>query len=306
MDSKPVLDYLSNLQQRFCQKLAAFEQGSSFKSDHWHKAETETLQGHGQSNVLEFGQVIDKGGVNFSHVWGNQFPASATQTRTDLVGLPFEALGLSIVIHPKNPMIPCSHANLRLLISTDKAHKPVWWFGGGFDLTPYYPFQEDVILWHKAAKTACQPFGQSIYPSFKKWCDEYFYLPHRHECRGVGGLFFDDLNQANHGWSFEKCFSFIQSVGETYLESYMTIVEKRHRLEYTDAQKKFQQYRRGRYVEFNLLYDRGTLFGLQSNGRTESILMSLPNEVHWQYNWQPEPMSEEAKLNDFLKPQDWV
>jgi coproporphyrinogen III oxidase len=253
--------------------------------------------------VLSSGNVIEKGGVNFSHVIGRSLPPSATAQRPDLAGRSFHAVGLSLVIHPRNPYVPTSHANVRFFIAEKEDEAPAWWFGGGMDLTPYYPMEEDVIAWHEASRTACEPFGADVYPRYKKWCDEYFYLKHRNETRGVGGLFFDDLNE----WGFERCFRFMRSVGDHYIPAYLPIVRRRKGTAYGERELEFQRYRRGRYVEFNLVYDRGTLFGLQSGGRTESILMSLPPVAHWRYNWQPEEGSPEDNLyKNFLSPKDWL
>ena len=253
--------------------------------------------------MLAGGQVIEQGGVNFSHVTGKTLPPSATAHRADLAGRGFQALGVSLVIHPRNPYVPTSHANVRFFIAEKEEEPPVWWFGGGFDLTPYYPFEDDAVAWHRVARDACVPFGEQVYPDFKKWCDEYFFLKHRNETRGVGGLFFDDLNE----WGFDRCFEFLRSVGDHYLLAYLPIVQKRKNTPYGEREREFQLYRRGRYVEFNLVYDRGTLFGLQSGGRTESILMSLPPVAHWRYNWKPEPGSAEDNLyQNFLKPRDWL
>ncbi|MDH5661227.1 MAG: oxygen-dependent coproporphyrinogen oxidase, partial [Gammaproteobacteria bacterium] len=247
--------------------------------------------------------VFEGAGINFSHVFGPEMPGSATAHRPELAGRSFQAMGVSLVIHPKNPYVPTSHANVRFFIAEKDGEEPVWWFGGGFDLTPYYPIEEDVIHWHTISKKACEPFGETAYPKYKKWCDEYFYLKHRDETRGVGGLFFDDLNEDG----FEKSFAFMQSVGDHYIPAYVPIVNKRKDTEYGERERDFQLYRRGRYVEFNLVYDRGTLFGLQTGGRTESILMSLPPLVKFRYNWKPEAASEEAKLYDrYLKPQEWL
>jgi len=249
------------------------------------------------------GNIIEQGGVNFSHVFGGKMPASATAGRPELAGRTFQAMGVSLVIHPKNPMVPTSHANVRFFIAEKEGEDPVWWFGGGYDLTPYYGFEEDCVEWHTTAQKACKPFGNDVYDKYKKWCDDYFYLKHRDEQRGIGGLFFDDLNE----WGFEKSFDFLRSVGDSYAAAYVPIMARRKALEYTEAQRDFQLYRRGRYVEYNLVYDRGTLFGLQSGGRTESILMSMPPLVKWKYNWQPEEGSEEARLyNYYIKPKDWV
>jgi coproporphyrinogen III oxidase len=249
------------------------------------------------------GKLIEQGGVNFSDVRGDKMPASATASRPELAGRSFQALGVSLVIHPKNPYIPTSHANVRFFIAEKEGSDPVWWFGGGYDLTPYYGFEEDCISWHKTAEKACLPFGEEVYDKYKKWCDDYFYIKHRDEQRGIGGLFFDDLNE----WGFDKSFKFLQAVGNSYIEAYRPIVSKRKDIGYAEKERDFQLYRRGRYVEYNLVYDRGTLFGLQSGGRTESILMSMPPLVKWKYNWQPEEGTEEALLYSYyLKPKDWI
>lgn len=288
--------YLKELQDRICSFLEKEEAGAHFIEDNWNYGQAG--QGGGRTQVLE-GTVIEKAGVNFSHVHGKALPAAATVQRPELNNMPFQAMGISLVIHPDNPYVPTTHANLRFFIA-ESSH---WWFGGGFDLTPYYGNVEDCVHWHQMAKAACLPFGKEVYPSFKKGCDDYFYLKHRQEPRGIGGLFFDDLNE----WGFEKSFAFIQSVGEHFIKAYQPILYKRKGTAFSEAQKNFQLYRRGRYVEFNLLYDRGTLFGLQSHGRTESILMSLPPLVSWKYNWKPEPGSEEEKLyKEFLVVKDWV
>jgi len=291
-----VLTYLKSLQDNICQSFEAIEQGKTFTQDAWQHDNG----GGGRTRVLR-GKILESAGVNFSHVLGDKLPGSATAKRPELAGSGFEASGVSLVIHPDNPFIPTSHANVRVFRTTGK-EKNKWWFGGGFDLTPYYPFDEDIIYWHETAKAACQPFGKEVYPKFKDWCDEYFYLKHRKETRGVGGLFFDDLNE----WGFEKSFAFIQAIGNAYVDAYIPIVRKRMDTAFTEQHKAFQKYRRGRYVEFNLVYDRGTLFGLQSGGRTESILMSLPPEVSFRYNYQPEEGSQEAKLYQYLTPRDWL
>ena len=253
--------------------------------------------------MLSGGAVFEQAGVNFSHVHGDQLPPSATRARPELAGCSFEALGVSLVIHPLNPHVPTSHANVRYFHADRASGEPAWWFGGGYDLTPFYPVREDVVHWHRTARAACAPFGEEVYPRYKQWCDEYFYIRHRAEPRGVGGLFFDDLND----WGFERCFAFIQAVGDSYLDAFLPIVERRKDDAWTEEQREFQIYRRGRYVEFNLVYDRGTLFGLQSGGRTESILMSLPPRVAWRYDWRPAPGSPEAELYEvFLPPQDWL
>lgn len=298
-DKHAVKDYLITLQKNICQSLEGIDGGSGFKSESWKREEG----GGGTSRVIENGKIIEKGGVNFSHVSGAKLPASATAQRKELEGCSFEAMGVSLVIHPHNPYVPTSHANVRFFIAEKEGCEPVWWFGGGYDLTPYYGFEEDCKHWHKVAKKACTPFGDEVYPSYKKWCDEYFHLKHRNEPRGVGGLFFDDLNELG----FERSFEFIQAIGNSYCDAYIPIVEKRKNIEFGERQKNFQLYRRGRYVEFNLVYDRGTLFGLQSGGRTESILMSMPPVVNWKYNWQPEENSEESELYEkFLKTREWV
>ncbi len=294
-----VKTYLLNLQDRIVSELEAEDGQATFQEDAWQREEG----GGGRSRVLTNGAVFEQAGINFSHVHGDQLPPSASAARPELAGRSFEAMGVSLVIHPLNPYIPTSHANVRFFLAEKPGHDPVWWFGGGFDLTPYYPFKEDVIHWHETAKAACDPFGDEIYPRYKKWCDDYFYLKHRDETRGVGGLFFDDLNE----WGFEKSFAFMRSVGDHYVDAYRPIVRKRKDTPFAERERDFQLYRRGRYVEFNLVFDRGTLFGLQSGGRTESILMSLPPLVKWRYNWQPETGTPEADLYaHYLKPQNWL
>lgn len=298
-DITQVKNYLLSLQNQICSALEGEEPEARFIEDIWQRSEG----GGGKTRVLTNGRVIEQGGVNFSHVSGFSLPPSATAKRPQLANRQFQALGVSLVIHPNNPYVPTSHANVRFLIAEKEGEPAIWWFGGGFDLTPFYPFKEDVLHWHQCAKAACEPFGESVYPTYKKWCDEYFFLPHRNETRGVGGLFFDDLNE----WGFEQCFAFMQSVGNRYIDAYLPIVQKRKNTPYGDREREFQLYRRGRYVEFNLVYDRGTLFGLQSGGRTESILMSMPPAATWKYNWRPEPGSPEATLyEDYLKPQAWL
>jgi len=298
IDIHAVKKYLLDLQDRICAALVAVD-GKDFFEDTWERE----AGGGGRTRVLENGNVIEKGGVNFSHVFGDKLPPSATAARPELAGRSFQAMGVSLVIHPKNPYAPTSHANVRFFVAEKEGAEPVWWFGGGYDLTPYYGFEEDVVHWHQTAKTACAPFGEDIYPRFKKWCDEYFYLKHRDEARGVGGLFFDDFSEGG----FDNAFGLMRAVGDSYLDAYLPILKKRKDTEYGERERDFQLYRRGRYVEFNLVFDRGTLFGLQSGGRTESILMSLPSEVRWRYNWQPEPGTPEAKLyTDFLPHREWV
>lgn len=294
-----VKDYLLAMQQDICRQLEEEDGGARFVEDAWDREQG----GGGRTRVFTDGAVFEQAGVNFSHVFGNKLPVSATAHRPELAGRSFQAMGVSLVIHPRNPYIPTSHANVRFFIAEKEGTDPVWWFGGGFDLTPYYAFEDDVVHWHRIARDACLPFGKDVYPRYKQWCDEYFFIKHRNEPRGVGGLFFDDLNE----WGFDKSFAFMQSVGDHYIKAYRPIVARRKDSEYGARERDFQLYRRGRYVEFNLVYDRGTLFGLQTGGRTESILMSLPPLVSWRYNWKPEPDTAEAKLyEEFLKPKDWL
>ncbi|ALO40555.1 oxygen-dependent coproporphyrinogen oxidase [Pseudoalteromonas phenolica] len=291
--------FLLQLQDTICAGLEQADGKAKFVEDAWERAEG----GGGRTRVIRDGDVIEQGGVNFSHVFGASMPASATAHRPELAGRSFHACGVSLVIHPKNPHIPTSHANVRFFIAEKEGEAPIWWFGGGFDLTPFYPVLEDVKHWHQVAKDLCDPFGDTVYNDYKKWCDEYFYLKHRGETRGVGGLFFDDLNE----WGFEKSFDFMQAVGNGFLDAYLPIIEKRKDTPTNDAQRQFQLYRRGRYVEFNLVWDRGTLFGLQTGGRTESILMSMPPLARWEYDFTPEAGSLEANLYEsYLKPRDWL
>jgi len=299
-DIQAIKTYLLDLQDHICTGIAEEDGSTGFFEDNW---ERETGGGGGRTRVLTDGAVFEQAGVNFSHVSGGSLPASATAHRPELAGRTFEAMGVSLVIHPKNPYAPTSHANVRFFVAEKDGEDPIWWFGGGFDLTPYYPFEEDVLHWHQVSKKACDPFGDDVYDHYKKWCDEYFFLKHRNETRGVGGLFFDDLNEGG----FEHCFKFMQSVGDHYLEAYLPIVARRKNTEYSEQERDFQLYRRGRYVEYNLVYDRGTLFGLQTGGRTESILMSLPPLVKWRYNWTPEAGTPEARLYEgFLHPRNWL
>ncbi|AEF53117.1 oxygen-dependent coproporphyrinogen oxidase [Marinomonas posidonica] len=295
-----VKDYLMSLQDHICAELEGLEPSIRFHQDAWDRPNG----GGGRTRVIAGGEVIEKGGVNFSHVMGDTLPPSATESRPELAGGRFEAMGVSLVIHPKNPMAPTSHANVRLFVVYKEGLAPVWWFGGGFDLTPYYGFDDDCIQWHQAAKDAVEPFGDGYYQRFKSWCDDYFYLKHRGEPRGIGGLFFDDFNEGE----FQHCFAMMKSVGDTYSKAYMPILSRRKDLPFNERQRDFQLHRRGRYVEFNLVFDRGTHFGLQSGlGRTESILMSLPPEVRWTYEYQIEANSPEAKLTDYyLTPKDWL
>ncbi len=298
-DIAAVRAYLLDLQDRLCAAFAAEDGGPGFREDAWDRPEG----GGGRTRVLEGGPVLEKAGVNFSQVTGRALPPSATAQRPELAGRGFEALGVSLVIHPRNPYVPTSHANVRFFLAEKPGAAPVWWFGGGFDLTPYYGFREDVVHWHRTARESCAPFGADVHPRYKQWCDTYFYLKHRDEPRGVGGLFYDDLNEGG----FDRCFALTRSVADHYLPAYLPIVQRRKATPYGEREVAFQRYRRGRYVEFNLVYDRGTLFGLQSGGRTESILMSLPPQVAWRYDWRPEPGTPEAELYEvFLKPRDWV
>lgn len=291
--------YFLALQDHICHQLETEDGGAEFVEDAWQRPGG----GGGRTRVLTNGNVIEKGGVNFSHVYGAGLPASATNARPELAGRSFQAMGVSLVIHPSNPYVPTSHANVRFFIAEKDGEPPVWWFGGGFDLTPYYGNTEDVVHWHQTAKAACDPFGDTLYATYKKWCDDYFYLPHRNEARGVGGLFFDDLNQPD----FNHSFNLMKSIGDAYIPAYLPIIQKRKETPYGERERQFQLYRRGRYVEFNLVFDRGTLFGLQSGGRTESILMSLPPLVRWDYDFHPEPGSPEASLyEDFLPHQEWI
>ncbi len=298
-DPSAVKHFLLSLQDNICRSLEQVDKQQTFFEDDWRRESG----GGGRTRVLTDGGVFEQAGVNFSHVTGDSLPHSATAKRPELEGCSFEAMGVSLVIHPHNPYIPTTHANVRFFIAQKEGADPIWWFGGGFDLTPYYPFREDVIQWHQQAKQCCDDIDPHYYAKYKKWCDEYFYLPHRQETRGVGGLFFDDLNERD----FDHCFRFMQNVGNNFIPAYLPIVEKRKNTVYGERERDFQLYRRGRYVEFNLVYDRGTLFGLQTGGRTESILMSLPPLVKWRYNWQPESGSAEADLYDnYLKPQNWL
>ena len=295
-----VKKYLINLQNDICEEFGGLDSKSSFDKDVW---ERDDGRGSGITRVISNGSLFEKGGVNFSIISGDRMPKSATESRPELEGRKFKAVGISLVLHPDNPFIPTTHANLRFFIAENEKEEPLWWFGGGFDLTPYYGFEEDVIHWHQVANNACKPFGDKIYDRYKKWCDDYFYLSHRNEQRGIGGLFFDDLNEGG----FESCFEFMQSIGNHFSKAYMPIIKKRQSIPFTKKHKEFQLFRRGRYVEFNLIQDRGTLFGLQSGGRTESILMSLPPKVQWHYKFKVEAGSDEERLTSyFLKPRDWI
>jgi coproporphyrinogen III oxidase len=299
IDIAAVRAYLLGLQDRICAAVEAEDGGARFAEDAWERPGG----GGGRSRVLADGGVFEQAGVGFSHVFGPGLPPSATAQRPDLAGRSFEAVGVSLVFHPHNPYVPTTHMNVRLFLAEKEGHDPVWWFGGGFDLTPYYGFEEDAVHFHRTARAACEPFGPEVYPRYKKWCDEYFFLRHRGEPRGIGGLFFDDL----HEWGFERCFGFLRGVGDHLLPAYLPILRRRRDTPWGERERDFQLYRRGRYVEFNLVWDRGTLFGLQSGGRTESILMSLPPLVRWRYGWHPEPGTPEARLyEEFLRPRDWA
>lgn len=307
---KVIKAYFQQLQQKIAASLGHVD-GQVFVKEQWRRAEDKAqtaLAGGGVGYVLQGGHVIEKGGINFSHVTGQKMPASATAHRPELAGRRFEAMGVSLVIHPRNPYAPTSHMNVRFFIAEDDENEPIWWFGGGYDLTPYYGFEEDCVHWHKTAQVACQPFGEDIYSQHKHWCDDYFYLKHRQEPRGIGGLFFDDWNQEKgEQWTLDACFKYIQAVGDSYLEAYLPILEKRKDTPFGEHERDFQCYRRGRYVEFNLVFDRGTLFGLQSGGRTESILMSMPPVVHWHYQGERASQpDEQTLLNEFLCAKNWV
>ncbi len=294
-----VKEYLLNLQNKICHFAETEDARAVFTEHPWEHGEG----GGGVTRVLTGGSVFEKAGVNFSHVHGSHLPPAATAKRPELANASFQAMGVSVVMHPCNPYVPTSHFNVRFIFVEKKDQAPYWWFGGGFDLTPYYGFIEDCVHWHKMAKAACDPFGESIYAHYKKWADDYFFLKHRHESRGIGGIFYDDVNEGG----FDRCFALMQSVGDHYVKGYQPIVQHRKGKSFQSKERDFQLYRRGRYVEFNLLYDRGTLFGLQSGGRTESILMSLPPLVAWQYDWHPAKGTPEADLYDiFLKPRDWI
>lgn len=299
LNTAAVQNYLLDLQTRIIAMLLSKDLVAENHVDTWERVEG----GGGKTQVIRSEQGIESAAANYSHVFGKVLPLSATAGRPEIMGKSFEALGVSCIIHPKNPYVPTTHANVRLFIADPHSEKPVWWFGGGFDLTPYYGFVEDCQAWHAAAQAACDPFGKEVYSEFKRWADNYFYLPHRQEARGIGGIFYDDLSR----WDFDTSFAFMRSVGDHFVSAYAAILDRRLSMSYGERERAFQCYRRGRYVEFNLLHDRGTLFGLQSGGRTESILASLPPVVHWQYQWQAEPNSVEATFKqDFLQPRDWI
>jgi coproporphyrinogen III oxidase len=302
VETAQVRAYLLGLQDRIVQALQA-EDGHAFISDHWHKGPQERLQGDGISRLVEEGGLLERGGCNFSHVRGTTLPPSATQHRPELAGAPFEAMGVSLVMHPRNPFVPTVHMNVRMFAALPADQPAVLWFGGGMDLTPYYGFEEDARHFHSVCRDALAPFGDALYPRFKRWCDEYFFLKHRNEPRGIGGVFFDDFSELGT----ERSLQMMQAVGDAFLGAYLPIVQRRREMPYGERERDFQAYRRGRYVEFNLVWDRGTLFGLQSGGRTESILMSLPPIVKWRYDWKPQEGTPEARLySDFLRPRDWA
>lgn len=299
MDSETVADYLTALQERICEALAAVDGDGQFAEERWQRE----AGGGGRSRILAEGRVFEQAGVNYSRVIGDALPPAATARRPELAGRRWQAMGLSLVVHPQNPYVPTSHMNVRFFVAQREGAEPLWWFGGGYDLTPYYGFEQDVVHWHRTAQRACTPFGADRYPRYKQWCDDYFFLKHRNEPRGVGGIFFDDLNEGG----FRHCFDFVCRVGDSYLEAYLPIVRRRCDTPFGERERDFQLYRRGRYVEFNLLWDRGTLFGLQSGGRTESILMSMPPLVRWRYHWQPQAGTPEAELYErFLPRRDWL
>jgi len=302
VDTQSVREYLLDLQRRIVERFEALD-GKSFRADTWEKPPGSPLGGGGLTRIVEEGNLLERGGVGFSHVVGERLPPSATAQRPELAGRAFEALGVSLVFHPRNPYVPTVHMNVRLFRAHAAGQPDVYWFGGGMDLTPYYGFEEDARHFHVVCRSALEPFGPALHPRFKRWCDEYFYLKHRSEPRGIGGVFFDDFSELG----FERSFAMQRAVGDAFLDAYVPIVERRHQLPYGDRERAFQAYRRGRYVEFNLVYDRGTLFGLQSGGRTESILMSMPPKVEWKYDWHPQPGAPEEKLyTDFLRPRDWA
>ncbi len=302
MQTQIVRDYLLGLQQRIVDALQQAD-GKPFVTDAWQRGPHERLQGDGRTQLVEDGGLLERGGCNFSHVKGPQLPPSATQHRPELAGAPFEAMGVSLVFHPRSPMVPTVHMNVRMFAALPEGREPVVWFGGGMDLTPYYGFEEDAQHFHRSCADALAPFSDGLYPRFKQWCDEYFFLKHRGEPRGIGGVFFDDFNELG----FERSFAMLRAVGDAFLPAYLPIVERRRGLPWGERERDFQAYRRGRYVEFNLVFDRGTLFGLQSGGRTERILMSMPPRAPWRYDWKPEPGTPEARLyTDFLRPRDWL
>ncbi|RQH08545.1 oxygen-dependent coproporphyrinogen oxidase [Paraburkholderia dinghuensis] len=301
-DSVAVRAWLTGLQTQIADALGAFD-GTPLATDRWEREAGDKLRGGGCTRIIEGGQFFERGGIGFSDVSGDTLPPSATAARAQLNGRGFEAMGVSLVLHPRNPYCPTVHMNVRMLLATKAGEAPVFWFGGGMDLTPYYGFEEDAQHFHRVCRDSLAPFGADLYPRFKRWCDEYFFLKHRNEARGVGGIFFDDYAEGG----FDQAFAMVRSVGEGFLKAYLPVIEKRRATPYGEAEREFQAYRRGRYVEFNLVLDRGTHFGLQSGGRTESILMSMPPSASWRYNWQPQPGTPEARLyTDFLPVRDWI
>ncbi|MDA0191405.1 MAG: oxygen-dependent coproporphyrinogen oxidase [Proteobacteria bacterium] len=304
MDTQLLRDFFAGLQRRIVTAAEALEgaAGRRFRADPWSKPPGQALSGDGVTCVIEQGRLFERGGVAFSHMRGDALPASASAKRPELAGRAFEAMGVSLVLHPENPYCPTAHMNVRCFVARRDGEADVWWFGGGMDLTPYYPFEEDIRHFHATCKAALAPFGDDVHAQYKRWCDEYFFLRHRNEPRGVGGIFFDDLNEGG----FDRCFALTRAVGNAFADAYLPLLERRRDTPYGERERDFQAYRRGRYVEFNLVWDRGTLFGLQSGGRTESILMSLPPVVTWRYDWQPEAGSPEARIYELLPPRDWV
>jgi len=297
-------DWLRGLQDRLCRGLEDADGGARFVEDAWQRGggDGPALGGYGRTRVLKDGALFEQGGVNLSVVQGEALPKSATAHRPELEGRAWSAMGVSLVLHPRNPHVPTTHLNVRYFEARRAGAADVWWFGGGFDLTPYYPVDDDARHWHTVAREACRPYGEDVYPRYKRWCDEYFFLKHRNETRGIGGLFYDDLNEGG----FERCFALTRSVGDAFLDAYLPIAARRRDTPFGEREREFQLYRRGRYVEFNLVWDRGTLFGLQSGGRTESILMSLPPRVRFEYAYTPQPGSAEARLAEYLLPRDWL
>jgi coproporphyrinogen III oxidase len=296
-DKAAVREYLTGLQHRITTAVGEADGGATFRSDRWERAEG----GGGESRILQNGRLLEQGGVGFSHVMGERLPPSATAGRAEMADAKWEAMGVSLVFHPQNPYVPTTHMNVRFFIAEKPGQPTAWWFGGGFDLTPYYPFDADVLHWHRVSRDLSAPFGDGVYAKYKEWCDRYFWLKHRNETRGIGGLFFDDL----HEWGFEKSFAYQRAVGDGFLDAWLPLAQLRRDTPFGERERNFQLYRRGRYVEFNLVFDRGTHFGLQSGGRTESILMSLPPLVRWEYGYQPPAGSPEARLQDYLRPRDW-
>ncbi|HSI52223.1 MAG TPA: oxygen-dependent coproporphyrinogen oxidase [Ideonella sp.] len=302
VDTQALRAYFLGLQERIVARLSELD-GQAFLTDAWQREPGGRLTGDGITRLIEGGQLMERGGCNFSHVQGQQLPPSASAHRPELAGAPFEAMGVSLVFHPRNPYVPTVHMNVRCFVAKPEGRGPVVWFGGGMDLTPYYGFEQDAAHFHRSCRDALAPFGPALYPRFKQWCDEYFFLKHRQEPRGIGGIFFDDF----HELGFEQSFAMTRAVGDAFLAAYEPILQRCRDMPYGERERDFQAYRRGRYVEFNLVWDRGTLFGLQSGGRTEAILMSMPPMANWRYDWAPETGTAEARLySDFLRPRDWA